>query len=114
VAVFDYGGGTWPEWGFNLFHDPHYSVVQVRPVLVQATDPGQAPPTPVPDPDSPVVSVVMVRDLGDLRFPPAMLTLGSGIILAVLCSTLHRRDKAVARSLVEPPVADEARELDRV
>jgi len=112
VAVYDFGGGTWPDWFFNLFHDPHYSIVQVQPVRPQATDPGQAPPPPVPDPDAPVVSVVMVRDLGDQRVPPATLTIGSAIILGVLCNMLHRRDKAVKAALEAEPI--EVPALERV
>lgn len=81
---------------------PHYAVVQVQPVIEQEAEPGQPPPTPRADPDEPVVSVIMERDLGDRRFPGAMLTVFSGIMFAVLCSELHRRDKRVAevRSLV--------------
>ena len=51
---------------------------------------------PEPDPDEPVVSVIMQRDLGDVRFPAAMLTIFSGIMFGVLCVQLHRRDQRVA------------------
>lgn len=86
----------------QLRHPPHYAVVQVQPVIKQEAEPGEAPPTPTADPKQPVVSVIMERDLGDRRFPGAMLTVFSGIMFAVLCSELHRRDKRVAevRSLV--------------
>ena len=65
-------------------------------MIDQETVPGEPPPTPEADPDKPVVSVVMVRDLGDVRFPGAMLTLFAGIVFAVLCVQLHRRDERVA------------------
>jgi hypothetical protein len=35
----------------------------------------------------------MVRDLGNKRVPPALVTIGSGIMLAVTAYALHRRDK---------------------
>jgi hypothetical protein len=115
VAVYDYGGHTYPDWFFNLWHTPHYSLVQVQPVLVQPTDPGQAPPKPVLDPNSPVVSVIMVRDLGDLRVPPATLCISSAIVLGLLCRRLHLREKRVRAALEAPEVeVPETFELDRV
>ena len=56
----------------QLQHPPHYAIVQVQPV-VPAGDParrGAAPP--IADPDAPVVSVVMVRDLGSDRVIPLL------------------------------------------
>lgn len=86
----------------ELKHPPRYAIVQVHPVIKQDPQPGQAPPTPEPDPDKPVVSVIMQRDLGDVRFPGAMLTIFSGIMFAVLCVQMHRRDQRVreVRALV--------------
>lgn len=80
----------------ELRHPPHYAVIQVQPVVKQEAEPGQPPPRPVVDPSQPVVSVVMERNLGDRRFPGAMLCLSSGIMFAVLCTQLHRRDQRVA------------------
>ena len=40
----------------------------------------------------------MQRNLGDVRFPAAMLTIFSGIMFGVLCSMLHRRDERVAEA----------------
>ena len=73
-------------------HPPHYAILQVRPVIAQDTVPGQAPPLPKADESQPLVSVIMERNLGDRRFPGAMLALSSGIMFGVLASTLHRRD----------------------
>ncbi len=86
----------------ELKHPPRYAIIQVHPVIEQEAAPGEAPPTPEPDPDKPVVSVIMQRDLGDVRFPGAMLTIFSGIVFAVLCVQLHRRDQRVreVRALV--------------
>lgn len=86
----------------ELTHPARYAIIQVHPVIEQDAAPGEAPPTPEPDPDKPVVSVIMQRDLGDVRFPGAMLTIFSGIVFAVLCVQLHRRDQRVreVRALV--------------
>jgi hypothetical protein len=54
---------------------------------------GEAPPTPKADPNAPTINVVMVRNLGDLRLPAGLVTLGSGLMLGVIAYALHRRDK---------------------
>jgi hypothetical protein len=84
-------------------HPPHYFVLQVQPVITQEARPGEAPPRPTVDPTKPVLNVVMVRDLGNLRFPPAMTTLGSLVIFCVLVSMLNRRDRLVQQHLAEAP-----------
>lgn len=80
----------------QLTHPPRYAIIQLQPVIKQTAEPGQPPPTPEADPDKPVVSVIMERNLGDVRFPGAMLTIFSGIMFGVLCVQLHRRDQRVA------------------
>jgi hypothetical protein len=77
---------------FTFRHPPHYAILQVKPSLVQATVPGQAPPLPKADESKPTVSVIMERDLGQRRTPGLLLAVASGIMFAVLCSALHRRD----------------------
>lgn len=84
---------TWP-----LGHPTHRLVVRLQGVVPTETVPGQPPPTPVADEDQPVVSVVMVRDLGSRRQPAIFLTIASAIVFAVCCSSLHRRDKLVAEA----------------
>lgn len=81
----------------NFRHPTHYAVVQIRPVVAVETVPGQAPSTPVIDEDAPVISVIMVRDLGDKRFPAAMTAVTSGILFALFCWMLHRRDAVIAQ-----------------
>ena len=76
------------------FHEPHYAVVQVAPVIAQPTLTG-APPTPAPDPSKPVTSVVMVRDLGSLRKPSLLIAISMSIVFALVASALHRRDKEI-------------------
>ena len=81
----------------TITHPTRYGVVQVQEVIDQPLVPGQPPPRPVVDPSKPVISVIMVRDLGNLRLKPALVTLGSLCIFAALCLFLHERDKMVWR-----------------
>ncbi len=82
---------------WQVQHPPRYAIIQVQPVIEQEPVAGQPPPTPEADPDKPVVSVIMRRDLGDVRFPGAMLTISSGLLFLVTLMMLHRRDREVAR-----------------
>jgi hypothetical protein len=90
---------------WQIQHPPHYAIIQVQPVLPQEPVPGERPPTPVADPSKPVVSVIMERNLGDVRFPAAMLTIFSGGMFAATILMLHRRDLQVAqvRGLLPAP-----------
>jgi hypothetical protein len=80
-------------------HPERYAVVQVQRVIPQEPEPGQAPPTPEADPEQPVISVVMIRDIGDLRFPAAMITIGSTLIFGLLCWVLHQRERILEANL---------------
>ncbi|MDQ3305845.1 MAG: hypothetical protein M3535_07670 [Actinomycetota bacterium] len=87
-----------------------YAIIQVQPAVEvvtleegQACPPeatciefGETPPSAEPVEGSPVISVIMVRDLGSARLPPAIVTLSSAVIFGIVCNTLHRRDKAAA------------------
>jgi hypothetical protein len=77
------------------FHAPHYAVIQVAPVLDVKVAEGEAPPKPQPDPDEEVTSVVMVRNLGNLRFPSLMVALSMSLVFGILANALHRRDKEI-------------------
>jgi len=79
-------------------HPTHRVVVRIQPVIARETIPGQPPPTPEADPEADVISVVMVRDLGSRRQPAFFLFFASGLVFAVCCSSLHRRDKLVAQA----------------
>lgn len=57
---------------------------------------GETPPKAAPVEGAPVISIIMVRDLGSARLPPAIVTLSSAVIFGIVCNTLHRRDKAAA------------------
>ena len=82
----------------NFQHPTHYAVVQVQPVVPVEVVPGEAPPPPELDEDAPLVSVVMVRNLGDKRFPAAMTTLFSTLLFALFAWMLHRRDARIAEA----------------
>jgi hypothetical protein len=86
----------------KITHPVHYAIIQVQPVVPQETEPGSAPPTPIIDDTKPVITVLMTRNLGDLRFPSAMITIGSGLIFGLLCNMLHRRDRMVAAVRANP------------
>lgn len=82
------------DYFLTLRHRPHYAVVRVKPALFDTPPPGFKPQ---PDLAAPVTTVVMLRDLGNLRLPPVMVTLSSLIIFLVCCYHLHVRDKEIMR-----------------
>lgn len=96
-------GWLWISNSARIKNPIEYSVVQLRAIDEEAliTEEGQAPRFPAVDEDAPIISVVLVRDLGNLRFPPAMVTLGSLLIFTALCFMLHLRDKATMRRIDE-------------
>ncbi|MFM7650472.1 MAG: hypothetical protein ACKO6O_05705, partial [Acidimicrobiaceae bacterium] len=97
IAVYDKGGERWPKINesldfFAFFHDPHYSIVEVAPIVPQRVEPGRAPAKPVVDETQPHRYVYMLRDLGTKRQPSILITIGSTIIFLLLCRLLHVRD----------------------
>jgi hypothetical protein len=86
------------ETAAHITHPEHFIVVQVQAVVPQETPPGGKPPTPILDTTQPVISVVMIRSLGDVRFPGFMTFLTCGILFAIVCNVLHRRDKLATRN----------------
>ncbi len=99
VAALEKGGETYGPFGIlnfrplNLWHKPHYLIIQVQGVEEQVAVPGAAPPRPRVDPNATPVAVVMVRDLGSLRLNPAVFTIASGLLFGLLVYQLHTRDK---------------------
>jgi hypothetical protein len=96
---------VWEKGGekhfLTLLHKPHYLVLEVQPVTKVPTG---STAKPQPDTSKPVVSVVMVRDLGSLRLPAFVISVSFGLLFAVLCLALHLRDKALI-ALRSAPVA---------
>ncbi|HEY6533930.1 MAG TPA: hypothetical protein VIY72_16595 [Acidimicrobiales bacterium] len=85
---------------FTFWDNPvHYAVVQVQPVIPQETQPGEAPPIPVVDPSQPVYSVVMVRDLGDVRLIPFLYFVISLSLFIIFAWVLHNREKTLLKNM---------------
>lgn len=79
-------------------HKPHHAVVQVQAVKPPTKTGTTTTLSTEPDPTKPVITVVMVRDLGSLRFPPFIVMITTGIIFGICCYTLHQRDKEIWRA----------------
>jgi hypothetical protein len=114
LAVYTKGGQRWPKIGksidFLAFrHTPHYTLVEVQPVIPSLDEPGRAPPTPTADPTKKPTYVLMERDLGTRRQPAVSLTLGAGLLFALCCYTLHRRDQTLKANLEEAKALTPAR-----
>jgi hypothetical protein len=97
VAAYRKGGDnelfTIGQHKFFFRHSPHYAVVQVK-----AKPDARNPTAARPD-----VTLVMVRDLGNVRFPPFLVTLSSLIVFGITCSVLHERDKEIMRARGQIP-----------
>jgi hypothetical protein len=82
------------DYFLTLRHRPHYALVRVKPSFFEEARPGIRPQ---PDLTAPTTSVVMLRDLGNVRFPPFLFMLASSIIFGVTCYSLHQRDREIMR-----------------
>lgn len=104
VAVYDKGGERYPKIGesldfFAFKHKPHYSIVEVAPLIPQRTEPGRAPARAQIDTTKPHRYVVMIRDLGAKRRPGFLIGIGSGLIFFLLVWLLHRRETLLRQNL---------------
>jgi len=79
----------------QITHPTRYGVIQLQQVTEESITnlPGNAPKRPVADETEPVVSVVMIRNLGNVRLLPGLVTVGSLLIFFALCYLMHERDK---------------------
>ncbi len=103
TLMFQTGGERWPKINESLdflafFHTPNYALVEVAPLEELRLEPGRAPVQPQIDDERARQYVYMVRDLGSLRQPAALLTIGSTLVFLSLCWMLHRRDRIVAEN----------------
>ncbi len=78
---------------FRVTHPTNEVVIQSRAVLPKPQVLGQAAPIAEVDPNSQTISVLMRRNLGNLRVTPGLLSLGSGLIFAAFALTLHLRHR---------------------
>ncbi|MEM7096532.1 MAG: hypothetical protein AAF567_26245 [Actinomycetota bacterium] len=76
----------------QITHPTNYTVVNVQQTLEQAVNPALPPPVDEIDPNEPTYSVVMVRNLGNLRVVPALFTIVSLLLFLATCLVLHWRD----------------------
>ena len=104
--VFDVGGERYPLIANNesldfvaFFHKPHYTVVEVSPLVPVRTEPGRAPAKAEIDEEAQKQYVYMIRDLGAKRQPAVVLTIGGGAIFLALCYLLHRRERILRHNL---------------
>jgi hypothetical protein len=104
--VFDVGGERYPLIANNesldfvaFFHKPHYTVVEVSPLVPVRTEPGRAPAKAEIDEEAQKQYVYMIRDLGAKRQPAVVLTIGGGAIFLALCYLLHRRERILRQNL---------------
>ena len=89
---------------YKIFHwnsPPHYEVVQVQRVVPQTTLPGHAPPLPKVDTTQPIISVVLLRDLGQARMLPATMFIVAFSLFIFFVVLLHYRDLTLRRNLAE-------------
>jgi hypothetical protein len=99
VGAFNKGGETYGPFGIfnfrplNLFHKPHYLVIQVQAVVKQDAVAGGAPPKPTVDPNAQPTAVLMTRNLGSQRLNPAVFTIAAALFFGLLVNQLHTRDK---------------------
>jgi len=76
----------------RITHPTNYTVVQTQVAIEKEALPGELPPLPEIEPEAATMSVVLIRDLGNLRLVPALLTLFSLFIFLACCLALHYRD----------------------
>ena len=92
------GSGIWDRISHEITstvqitHPTNYTVVNVQQSLDKPADPSLPPPVPEVDPGEPTYSVVMIRNLGNLRLIPALFTLASLALFLITCLVLHWRD----------------------
>lgn len=76
----------------QLTHPTNYTVINVQQTIDKAVDPSLPPPVAEADPEEPLYSVVLVRNLGNLRLIPGLFTVVSLILFLITCAVLHWRD----------------------
>lgn len=81
--------------------DARYQVIQVQQVIPQEAQPGEPPPVPTVDPTKPVISVVLVRDKGNVRAKPAYFFVICFSLFVTFVLILHYRDKTLQQHLEE-------------
>jgi hypothetical protein len=99
---------------FTFRQPTHYEVVQVQQVLPQETIPGHAPPLPKVDPSQPVISIVLVRDLGQARLLPAVMFIIAFSLFVFFVVLLHYRDKTLRRNMADAAAVEASADIVKV
>lgn len=94
---------------FRISHPPHYQIVNIQKVLPQEAKAGEAPPIPQVDPSQPVISVIMIRDQGNVRLKPAAFFVICVSLFIFFTLILHFRDKTAAANRALEPDSPAAR-----
>ena len=84
-----------------FWHPTNTVVVTAAPTLDKEAVAGQAPPFPEINSNAQTVSVVMERNLGSLRLPAAITTIGSALAFIGLCYMLNIRERELRRRTEE-------------
>lgn len=104
-----YKQGPWYN-PIGWFRAPANQVVITVQKAAPKLNEGDLAEEPKPDLSVPPQTLVLVRDRGSLRFPPAMFSLFWFIVFAVTTWSMHQRDKEVmARKAAGPSRATPAR-----
>lgn len=77
----------------TITHPTNHMVVQVQPAIEKETPLGGSPPFAEADPDEQVLNVILIRNIGDRRLPPALVAITSFLLFVATCLALHQRDR---------------------
>lgn len=78
---------------FQVKNPPLYSVVTLRQAKNFEPDPSKPPPPNQPRTDVDAISVIQLRNLGNKRYVPALVTLISLVLFLAFAYLSHHRDK---------------------
>ena len=81
------------ETTVQVKNPPLYAAVTLQKAQTVVVAPGEAPPPPAADTSADVVTVVLLRNLGNKRMIPALFCIFNGILFAVFAWMLHTRDR---------------------
>jgi hypothetical protein len=82
-------------------HQPHYVVIRAEQALPSITLAGAATTLPAADLSKPIVSIVMVRNVGSLRLPPMIIGFSALLVFGLTCERLHHRDREITKRKAE-------------
>lgn len=90
---FAFHSGAQFPWLHFSFHTAQYAAADLCPVKQVTVTFGSAPPTPTCDTAQPIVTLVMVHDLGSVRIPPMVAFFCALILFGLSLLSLHWRER---------------------